>query len=147
MTKDMLNWKYVKLQDAKKKSSQQQEKKSQKDQLYDSLDQLLEEDEIMKHAREDRDFLLSTPMFQDYRGFSDAATVGYGGEYFLRSVTMKTSKCDKCLQFYITKDINDEKVCNTLVRFKEFKAGSMVRLNETGDWLFRVAEDIFKLYR
>ena len=115
--------------------------------LYDSLDYLLEEDEIMKEAREDREFLLQTPMFQDFRGFTDAATIGYAGEYFLRAVTMKTSKCDKCLQFYTTKDINDEKVCNTLVRFKEFKAGSMVRLNEMGDWLFRVAEGLFKLYR
>ena len=133
------------LQDAKKKSKE--EKKSQFDQLYNSLDQLLEEDEIMKEATEDRDFLLSTPMFQDFRGFSDAATVGYGGEYFLRAVTMKTSKCDKCLLFYTTKDINDEKVCNTLVRFKEFKAGSMVRLNDMGDWLIRKAEGMFKLYR
>ena len=133
------------LQDAKKKSKE--EKKSQFDQLYNSLDQLLEEDEVMRRAREDRDFLLSTPMFQDYRGFSDAATVGYGGEYFLRAVTMKTSKCDKCLQFYITKDTNDDKVCNTLVKFKEFKEGSMVRLNDIGDWLFRKAEKMFKLYR
>ena len=115
--------------------------------LCDSLDNLLEEDEVMKEASEDQNFLLEKPMFQDYRGFSDAATVGYGGEYFLRAVTMKTSKCDKCLQFYTTKDINDEKVCNTLVRFKEFKAGSMVRLNQMGDWLFKVAEGIFKLYR
>ena len=133
----------VALSDAKKKSKEEVEKiHSELD-----LDNFFEEDEIMKQAQEDRDFLLTTPMFQDYRGFTDAATLGYGGEYFLRSVTMNTSKCDKCLQFYITKDINDEKVCNTLVRFKEFKAGSMVRLNETGDWLFRVAEDIFKLYR
>ena len=132
----------VTLSDAKKKS-----KKEEKEKLHLSLDNLIEENEIMKAAREDRDFLLQTPMFQDYRGFTDAATVGYAGEYILRSVTMKTSKCDKCLQFYITKDINDDKVCNTLVRFKEFKAGSMVRLNDIGDWLFRVAEDIFKLYR
>ena len=129
------------LSDGKKKSSEENEK------LHSELDYLLEEDEIMKQAREDQEFLLTTPMFQNYRGFTDAATVGYGGEYFLRSVTMKTSKCDKCLQFYITKDVNDENVCNTLVRFKEFKKGSMVRLNEVGDWVSRVAEDIFKLYR
>ena len=95
-----------------------------------SLDNLVEEDEIMKQARQDQDFLLQSPMFQDFRGFTNAATAGYAFEYFLRSVTMKTSKCDKCLQFYTTKDLNDEKVCNTLVRFKEFKEGSMVRLNE-----------------
>ena len=131
----------VTLSDGKKKSSEENEK------LHTELNYLIEEDEIMKQAREDREFLLTTPMFQDYRGFTDAATLGYGGEYFLRAVTMKTSKCDKCLQFYTTKNIKDEKVCNTLVQFKEFKEGSMVRLNEMGDWLFRVAEEIFKLYR
>ena len=60
---------------------------------------------------------------------------------------MQTSKCDKCLEFYVTKELNDGKVCNTLVQFKEFKEGSMVRLNPMGDWLFKVIEGIFQLYR
>ena len=115
--------------------------------LCDSLDNLLEEDDVMKEAEEDRDFLLTKPMFQDFRGFTNAATVGYAGEYFLRAVTMKTSKCDKCLKFFTTDDVTDEKVCNTLVRFKEFKAGSMVRLNDMGNWFFKVVEGIFQLYR
>ena len=59
----------------------------------------------MKKASEDRDFMLTSPMFQDFRGFTNAATIGYAGEYFIRAVTMQTSKCDKCLEFYTTKDI------------------------------------------
>ena len=138
---------FITLKDAKKKSKAEDVKHSHMKELCDSLDNLLEEDEIMKEANEDRDFLLTKPMFQDFRGFTNAATVGYAGEYFLRAVTMKTSKCDKCLKFFTTDDVTDEKVCNTLVKFKEFKAGSMVRLNDVGNWYFKAAEGIFQLYR
>ena len=137
----------IALKDTKEKDNKTDTQKNHDKELYDSLDNLVEEVIIMKEAKEDEDFLLQTPMFQDFRGFTDAATLGYGGEYFIRAVTMKTSKCDKCLQFYTTDDLKDDKVCNTLVRFKEFKKGSMVRLNQMGDWLIRVAEGMFKLYR
>ena len=90
-----------------------------------SLDDLLGEEEVMKEAREDQEFFLQNPMFRDQRGFTNAAILGYAGQYFLRAVLMKTSTCEKCLKFFTTDDTNDKKVCNTLVGFKEFKAGSI----------------------
>ena len=136
---------FLSLKDTKKKSSD--EKNSKMREICDSLDDLLGEDEVMKEATEDQEFFLQNPMLKDARGFTNAAILGYAGQYFLRGVLMKRSKCDKCLTFFTTKDVTDEKVCNTLVRFKEFKEGSMVRLNKMGDWFVRVTEGLFQLYR
>ena len=100
----------------------------------------------MTEAKKDQDFFLQNPLFKDSRGFTNAAILGYAGQYFIK-VIMKDSKCDKCLNFFTTDNLQDGKVCNTLVQFKEFKAGSMVRLNDNGDWFVRVTEGLFQLYR
>ena len=103
------------------------------------------EQEVDAEAAEDRLVFIESPF--DPVDYCQARAIAFHAGYVLFKVIKEKRKCDKCMEYWVAKDNDEEQELNDLIRCKEYKKNGMLRPTPVGNEIFQKMEHYFKANR